>query len=92
MVGQLLDKLKALGLEENTIVMYSTDTGAERLQLARRRLDAVSRGEERKLGRWLSRALRHPLARVIKPGTINNDVFSHEDMLPTLLAPQACPM
>ena len=23
---------------------------------------------------------------VIKPGTINNDIFSHEDMLPTLLA------
>ena len=29
MVGQLLDKLKELGLEENTIVMYSTDNGAE---------------------------------------------------------------
>ena len=29
-VGQLLDKLKELGLEENTIVMYSTDNGAEK--------------------------------------------------------------
>ena len=29
MVGQLLDKLKELGLEDNTIVMYSTDNGAE---------------------------------------------------------------
>ena len=29
MVGQMLDKLKELGLEENTIVMYSTDNGAE---------------------------------------------------------------
>ena len=28
-VGQLLDKLKELGLEDNTIVMYSTDNGAE---------------------------------------------------------------
>jgi len=28
-VGQLLDKLKELGLEENTIVMYSSDNGAE---------------------------------------------------------------
>ena len=31
MVGQLLDKLKALGLEDNTIVMYSTDNGAEEM-------------------------------------------------------------
>src|SRR6185295_20246477 len=29
MVGQLLDKLKELGLDDNTIVMYSTDNGAE---------------------------------------------------------------
>ena len=28
-VGQLLDKLKELGLDDNTIVMYSTDNGAE---------------------------------------------------------------
>ena len=29
-VGLLLDKLKELGLEDNTIVMYSTDNGAEK--------------------------------------------------------------
>ena len=28
-VGQLLAKLKELGIEDNTIVMYSTDNGAE---------------------------------------------------------------
>ena len=28
-IGQILDKLKELGLDENTIVMYSTDNGAE---------------------------------------------------------------
>ena len=28
-VGQVLAKLKELGLENNTIVMYSTDNGAE---------------------------------------------------------------
>jgi len=28
-VGQLLDELKKLGIEDNTIVMYSTDNGAE---------------------------------------------------------------
>jgi len=30
MVGQILDKLHELGLDENTIVMYSTDNGAEK--------------------------------------------------------------
>ena len=29
MVGQLLDKLDELGIADNTIVMYSTDNGAE---------------------------------------------------------------
>ncbi len=29
MVGQLLDKVKALGIEDNTIVMWSTDNGSE---------------------------------------------------------------
>ena len=28
-VGQLLDKLEELGIEDNTVVMYSTDNGAE---------------------------------------------------------------
>ena len=30
MVGQVLDKLEELGLDSNTIVMYSTDNGAEK--------------------------------------------------------------
>ena len=51
MVGQLLDKLKELGLDDNTIVMYSTDNGAEIVQLARWRHDAVPRREERRTGR-----------------------------------------
>ena len=29
MVGELLDKLKELGIDDNTIVMYSSDNGAE---------------------------------------------------------------
>jgi arylsulfatase len=28
-VGQVRDKLKALGLENDTLVVYSTDNGAE---------------------------------------------------------------
>ena len=61
------------------------------LHLARWRHDALPRREERELGGRLSRALPMRWPGVIEPGTINNDLFSHEDMLPTLLAAVGVP-
>ena len=90
-VGQILDKLKELGLEDNTIVMYSTDNGAECFTWP----DGGStpfRGEKNENwegGYRVPCAMRWP--GVIAPGTINNDLFSHEDMLPTLLAATGVP-
>jgi arylsulfatase len=86
MVGQLLDKLKELGLDENTIVMYSTDNGAEEFSWPDGGTTPF-RGE--KATNWeggyrVPCAIRWP--GVIKPGTVLNDVFAHEDMVPTLLA------
>jgi arylsulfatase len=86
MVGQLLDKLKELGIENNTIVMYSTDNGAEEFSWPDGGTTPF-RGE--KATNWegayrVPTAIRWP--GVIKPGTVYNDVFAHEDMLPTLLA------
>ena len=85
-VGQILDKLKELGLEENTIVMYSTDNGAECFSWP----DGGSTPfRNEKNSNWEGGYRVPCLIRwpgVIKPGTIYNDVFSHEDMLPTLLA------
>lgn len=91
MVGQLLNKLKELGLEDNTIVMYSTDNGAEEFSWPDGGTTPF-RGE--KATNWeggyrVPCAIRWP--GVIKPGTINNDVFAHEDMLPTLLAAAGVP-
>jgi len=91
MVGQLLDKLKALGLDKNTIVMYSTDNGAEEMSWPDGGTTPF-RGE--KATNWeggyrVPCAIRWP--GVIPPGTINNEVFSHEDMLPTLLAAAGVP-
>ena len=62
-VGQVLDKLKELGLDENTIVMYSTDNGAEKFTWPDGGTVTVPWREEHQLGGRLSRALRHPLAR-----------------------------
>jgi arylsulfatase len=85
-VGQVLDKLKELGLEDNTIVMYSTDNGAEKFTWPDGG-QSPFRGEKNtnwEGGYRVPCAIRWP--GVIKPGTVLNDIFAHEDMLPTLLA------
>lgn len=85
-VGQILDKLDELGIAENTIVMYSTDNGAEAMTWP----DGGTipfRGEKNtnwEGGYRVPCAIRWP--GVIKPGTIINDIGAHEDMLPTLMA------
>jgi arylsulfatase A-like enzyme len=85
-VGQLLDKLKELGLDQNTIVMYSTDNGAEKFSWP----DGGNSPFRNEKGSNWEGAYRVPCAMrwpgVIKPGTVFNDIFAHEDMLPTLLA------
>ena len=86
MVGQLLDKLDELGIADNTIVMYSTDNGAEVFSWPDGGT-TMFRGE--KATQWeggfrVPTAIRWP--GVVKPGTISNEIGAHEDMLPTLLA------
>ena len=90
-IGQILDKLKELGLDENTIVMYSTDNGAETFTWPDGGTTPF-RGEKNENwegGYRVPCAIRWP--GVIKPGTVNNDLFSHEDMLPTILAAAGVP-
>jgi arylsulfatase len=91
MVGQILDKLKALGLDNNTIVMYSTDNGAEKMTWPDGG-QSPFRGEK---GTQWEGAFRVPTVirwpGTIKPGSVFNDIFAHEDMLPTLLAAAGVP-
>ncbi len=85
-VGQLLDKVDELGIADNTIVMYSTDNGAEKFSWPDGG-SAPFRGEKNdnwEGGYRVPCLLKWP--GVIKPGTIINDIGSHEDWLPTLLA------
>src|SRR5437016_866856 len=85
-VGQLLKKLDDLGIANNTIVVYTTDNGAEVMSWP----DGGStpfRGE--KATNWeggfrVPMCIRWP--GVIKPGTIYNDMFAHEDLIPTFCA------
>jgi len=90
-VGQVLAKLKELGLEDDTIVMYSTDNGAEKFTWPDGG-QSPFRGEKNtnwEGGYRVPTLIRWP--GVIKPGTVFNDVFAHEDMLPTLLAAAGAP-
>jgi len=58
----LLDKLDALGIADNTIVMYSTDNGPENDTWPDGGEHAVPRPEEHQLGRRLARAVLHAMA------------------------------
>jgi arylsulfatase A-like enzyme len=86
MVGQLLDKLDELGIADDTIVMYSTDNGAEVFTWpdGGSTMFAGEKATQWEGGFRVPTAIRWP--GTIKPGTIINDICAHEDMLPTLLA------
>jgi arylsulfatase len=86
LVGQVLKALDDLGLANNTIVMYSTDNGAEKFTWPDGG-QSPFRGEKNtnwEGGYRVPTAIRWP--GTIKPGTVLNDIFAHEDMLPTLVA------
>ena len=86
MVGQLLDKLKELGIEDNTIVMYSTDNGAEFFTWPD---GGTTMFRNEKATQWEG-GFRVPTMiswpGVIEPGTVINEIGAHEDMMATLLA------
>jgi arylsulfatase len=85
-VGQILDKLKELGLDENTIIMYSSDNGAETFTWPDGGT-TMFRGEKNtnwEGGYRVPTLIKWP--GVIKPGTIVNDMGAHEDMLTTLVS------
>ena len=85
-VGILLDKLDELGIADNTIVIYSTDNGAETLTWPDGGITPF-KGEK---GTTWEGGFRVPLVvrwpSVIEPGTKNNDIISQEDWMPTLMA------
>ena len=85
-IGQLLNKLDDLGVADNTIVLFTTDNGAEVMTWP----DGGStpfRGE--KATNWeggyrVPMVIRWP--GTIAPGTVHNEIFSHYDLIPTFAA------
>ena len=86
MVGQLLGKLDEVGATENTIVIYTTDNGAEKFTWPDGGTSPF-RGE--KATTWEG-GIRIPFMIKwpgrIQGGQVSNEILSLEDMLPTLAA------
>jgi arylsulfatase len=85
-IGKLLKKLDDLGIANNTIVVFTTDNGAELMTWPDGRKHSFSRRKGDQLGRCyrVPTLIRWP--GVIKPGTIVNDMCAHEDLIPTFCA------
>ncbi len=85
-VGMMLAKLKELGIDDNTIVIYSTDNGAETATWPDGGITPFmgEKGTTREGGFRVPLLVKWP--GVIKPGTKNNDIISQEDWIPTLMA------
>lgn len=91
MIGELLDQLDDLKIADNTIVLYTTDNGAE---IALWPDGAMTPFRSEKGTTWeggfrVPMLLRWP--GVIKPGTVYNDIISLIDWLPTLCAAAGLP-
>jgi arylsulfatase len=85
-VGQLLKKLDELAIADNTLVMWSTDNGAEVFTWPDGGTTPFrSEKDTNWEGGWrVPCVIRWP--GVIKPGAVSNEICAHEDMLPTILA------
>ena len=86
MVGELLKQVDEFGIADNTIVMYSTDNGAEEFSWTD---GGTTPFHGEKNSSWeggyrVPAMLRWP--GVVKPGSEINAIGSHEDWLPTLVA------
>jgi arylsulfatase A-like enzyme len=85
-VGQLLKKLDDLGVANNTIVIFTTDNGAEYFTYPDGG-QTPYRGEKATCwegGFRVPMCIRWP--GVIKPDMVVNDMCAHEDLLPTFAA------
>ena len=61
-IGYVLKKLEDMGQLDNTIIVFTTDNGAESSDLPGRRHDALQGQQAHHLGRRHARAAGHPLA------------------------------
>lgn len=85
-VGEILKKIDELGIADNTVVLFTSDNGAETFSWPDGG-NSPFRGEK---GTTYEGGFRVPLLvkwpGTIKPGQVINEVIASEDWMPTLLA------
>lgn len=90
-VGEILKKVDDLGIADNTIVLFTSDNGAEIFSWP----DGGNHPFRGEKGTTYEGGFRVPMIvkwpGVIKPGTIVNSIMAHEDWLPTLLSAAGVP-
>jgi arylsulfatase len=84
-IGLVLQKIEAMGQTNNTIVVFTTDNGAETITFPDGGTTPFKGG---KLTTWEG-GMRAPMVirwpGVIRPGTIKNQIFASLDWLPTFV-------
>src|SRR6201987_4260224 len=84
-IGNVLKKLEQMGQLNNTIVVFTTDNGAETITFPDGGATPFKGG---KLSTWEG-GMRAPMVirwpGVIRPGTVKNDMFASLDWLPTFV-------
>jgi arylsulfatase A-like enzyme len=84
-IGYVLKKLEDMGQLNNTIVVFTTDNGAETFTFPD---GGVTPFKGSKMNTWEG-GMRAPAVirwpGVIRPGTVKNDIFASLDWLPTLV-------
>ncbi|MGE9289885.1 MAG: arylsulfatase [Puniceicoccales bacterium] len=90
-VGQILQKLEDLGVLDNTIVIYSTDNGAEKVTWP----DGGTSPFHGEKGTTWEGGMRVPCIvrwpNVVEEGSRYSDIMSHEDWIPTIMAAAGVP-
>jgi arylsulfatase A-like enzyme len=84
-IGLVLQKIEAMGQTNNTIVIFTTDNGAETITFPDGGVTPFKGG---KLSTWEG-GMRAPMVirwpGVIRPGTVKNEMFASLDWVPTLV-------
>jgi arylsulfatase A-like enzyme len=85
-VGEIMKKIDDLGIADNTIVMFTSDNGAEIFTWP----DGGNHPFRGEKGVTYEGGFRVPMVvkwpGTIKPGTVVNDIMAMEDWMPTLVA------